>query len=146
MIAIQAAEGEAVTIVPLGVIGWPDIDLAPLRQHLKEKVDEEAEAFRLHFITAGAGQAVTYMRKEMEARAWLADNGAATPMLSAEAAALGVALGDLVAEVIAAADQWVAIGSAIEARRRGAKAAMNGAANIAQLVNAAQIDWEGLLS
>src|SRR3546814_15530997 len=24
MIAIQAAEGEAVTIVPLGVIGWPD--------------------------------------------------------------------------------------------------------------------------
>lgn len=146
MIAAQAAAGEAVVAVPPGVIGWPDIDLAPLRQHLKVRLDEEAEVFRLRFITAGAGQAVTYMRKEAEARAWLADSGAATPMLSAEAAAIGVNLSEIVAEVVASADQWVAIGSAIEARRRATKTILNAAGNIAQMVAAAQVDWEALLS
>jgi hypothetical protein len=146
MIAIQAQEGEAVAAVPPGVIGWPDIDLAPLRQHLKIRLDEQAETFRLRFITGGAGQAVTYLRKEAEARAWLADNGAATPMLSAEAAAIGVTVAALADEVVANADQWVAIGSAIEAARRSAKVAMNAAAHIAELVAAAQVDWEALLS
>lgn len=146
MVAQQAGAGEAVVAVPPGVIGWPDIDLGPLRRLLKSQVDDQAEAFRLRFITGGAGQAATYMRKEAEARAWLVDVGAATPMLAAEAAAIGVTVAELAAEVVVNADQWVAIGAAVEARRRGAKMALDAAAHIAALVAAGTVDWEGLLS
>lgn len=145
MIVAQAGEGEAVVSVPPGVIGWPDIDLAPLRQQLKDRLDEQSEEFRLSFITAGSGQAAAYSRKEMEARAWMADSNAETPILSAESAAIGVSISDLAADVIAAADRWASILAATEAARRRAKVGIDRAANIADLVSASEVNWEGLL-
>ncbi len=83
-------------------------------------------------------------RREAEARAWSLDNDTTTPFLSAEAAARGVTIADLAAEVIQLADAWVAIGAAIEGLRMGAKAAVGRATNLGAIVAAGKVDWSVL--
>lgn len=93
-----------------------------------------AEDVRNQFLTPGSGQAITYTRKEAEARAWSSGaDPAGFPFLAAEAAATNTPLAELVAVVIAQADAWVAVGSAIEARRRGLLVAIDAATTRAQL-------------
>ncbi|WP_051272990.1 hypothetical protein [Sphingomonas phyllosphaerae] len=140
----QLPDGTAIIAVPQKVVAQPEIDLAALRAACIYSVDVEAEAARGRFLTAGSGQAMTYTRKETEARAWTADNSIATPFLSAEANARGLTLADLIAEVIGQADAWVTIGAAIEARRMGAKAAIAAAATFGGIVAARNIDWSAL--
>jgi hypothetical protein len=119
-------------------------NLGPLKARLQKRIDEEAEVARHRYITPGAGQAITYIRKETEARARAADPEAPTPLLDAEAAAIGVTVDQLVTEVITAADQWLVIGSAIEALRRGAKEAVNAATDAETACAAAEVAWPGL--
>ena len=95
-------------------------DLAATRIRLRAVVCDRAEATRNLFLTPGSGQAITYTRKEVEARAWRPGaDPASAPFLAAEAAATGETIDSLAATVVAQADAWVAVGSAIEARRRG---------------------------
>lgn len=120
--------------------------LDTLRAEQERKVDAEAEAFRQNFITPGSGQALTYQRKEAEARGWASDGDPATaPFLAAEASATGVSIDDVAAEVIAAADQWTQIGALIEGRRMGAKAAIADADTLAAIEAAGDIEWAELL-
>lgn len=120
-------------------------DHAPIRARLRDAACEMAETVRNRFLTPGSGQAITYTRKEAEARAWSADaDPAAFPFLAAEAAATGMAIADLAALVIAQADAWVAAGSAIEARRRALLVAIE-AADTAEELAAVDITsgWPG---
>lgn len=104
------------------------------KEMLRAGASRNAEEARNRFLTPGSGQAITYTRKEAEARAWSADADPANfPFLAAEAAATNTPLAELVAIVIAQADAWVAVGSAIEARRRGLLVAIDGATTRAQL-------------
>lgn len=95
-----------------------------LKAELKRWVDEKAEAERLKYITAGAGQAMTYAQKADEARLCLAANDPDPedyPLLAAE---IGITAPTLVgvAQVVAAANsQWLQIGAAIEAARLSGK-------------------------
>lgn len=140
-------EGAGLVLVPRQVMtaDWPNLDLAPLRAALAIEVDQQAEQVRLRFLTPGAGQAMTYTRKEAEARAFVADAGAATPFLAAEAPARGMTVAELAAEVIALADAWCLIGSAIEGLRMGAKTAIARAATLGEIVAAARVSWEEVL-
>jgi len=104
----------------------------------------EAELIRQRILTPGAGQAMTYQRKEAEARAWSIDNDTTTPFLTAEAGAREMTIADLAAEIIELADAWVAIGAAIEGLRMGAKAAVGRAANLGAIVAAGKVDWSVL--
>lgn len=140
----QLPDGTGLVVVPqqmlLGV-QWPDLNLSPLRVAMAMAIDAEAEQLRQSFLTPGAGQAMTYQRKEAEARAWSADSTVSTPFLSAEAPARGSTVAELAAEVIALADQWCVIGSAIEALRMGAKEAVKVAGTLGAVVAAAKVDW-----
>lgn len=70
------------------------------------------------------GERNSYAPKEAEARAWIADNSAATPILSAEAAITGESLTDLVAKVLIRADALRPILGDIAGLRRVTKAAL----------------------
>lgn len=60
----------------------------------------------------------TFDKQESEARAYLADTTASTPLLSALAAARGIELADLVQRVIAKADAFAAASGAIIGQRQ----------------------------
>lgn len=108
-------------------------------------IDAQAEAVRARFITNEPGQVGTYLQKEAEARAWLADNSATVPVLAGEAAALDMPLADLVAQVLAAATAWAVINGKIEGARRAAKMAASGATDAAGIRAATVIDWQDVI-
>ena len=137
--------GCAMLVVPQAIWETNPFDLAALAKHLRAQVDAEAEAFRAQFITPGAGQAMTYLRKEAEAAAYLADDTVPVPFLTAEAAATGVTVAALAAAVAAQAAAWLVVGPAIEGARIGAKKAIVQAGNIAAMHAAAQVDWAALV-
>lgn len=134
-------EGAAMAVVPMAVIAKPEVDLPLLRAAVCSDIDAAAERVRFQFLTPGSGQAMTYTRKESEARAWTADRAIATPFLTAEAAARKMTVEALAAEVIGQADAWVVIGSAIEAKRMGAKDAVAAATTIGGIVTAQSVNW-----
>lgn len=119
-----------------------DINFDALKRQLKASIDEAAEAERLKYITAGAGQAMTYQQKSDEAKRYLAASDPDAddyPLLSAE---VGVTAADLagVAQVVNAAfAQWQVIGAAIEKTRLATKAAIDAAATAEE----AQSAFEG---
>uniref|UniRef100_A0A7C1SVU7 DUF4376 domain-containing protein n=1 Tax=Agrobacterium albertimagni TaxID=147266 RepID=A0A7C1SVU7_9HYPH len=107
--------------------------LALQKSNLKAAVDQQAERERLKYITAGAGQAMTYAQKAEEARLCLDATGPDPedyPLLAAE---IGITASTLVgvAQVVATANaQWLQIGAAIEAARLSAKKAISEAETV----------------
>jgi hypothetical protein len=133
-----APDWEALPEPPEGPCEWVDdawaIDLGPMKRALTDAVNSRAEAVRCLFLTPGSGQAITYARKEAEARAWTPEaDAAAFPFLSAEATATGATLADTAALVLAQANAWVSIGAAIEGNRRGLVVAIDAAPDVASL-------------
>lgn len=135
------AEGLGIALVPPAAIQRPEIDLEVIRVSVAGQIDMQAEQARHVFLTPGAGQAMTYQRKEAEARGWINDQETATPFLDAEAAARSVTLADLAVEVVRLADAWTATGAAIEGARMGAKAAVARAGTLGAIVEASKVDW-----
>ena len=110
---------------------WADLSpagLLPLKAALRAGVDKAAETARLKYITAGAGQAMTYAQKADQALRYLAANEpdeADYPLLAAE---VGITAADIgaVAEIVSTAYQnWQLLGAAIEAARLGTKKAID---------------------
>jgi hypothetical protein len=125
------------------------VDPVAFEAKLKARIDAEAGEARKRFITSAAGQELTYQRKEAEARAWLASGAPALvgtdfPFLAAEAAATGQDVGAAAAAIVAAADLWSAVGSAIEGARIAAKRAVAAAATADDKHAAASVDWAAL--
>lgn len=145
--ALQSVpEGFGLALVPAGAVLGQAIDLELIRAASTSQIDAMAEAIRMSFLTPGAGQAMTYQRKEAEARAWINDQQTATPFLDAEAAARDVTLADLAAEVVRLADAWTATGATIEGARMGAKAAVARAETLGAIVEASKVEWRSLVS
>jgi len=122
------------------------LDLEAIRASAAAQIDNSAEQIRLRFLTAGAGQAITYTAKVEEAKAFQANNNALTPFLSAEANAIGVTIEALATEVLAKAAEWTTIGARIEGARMGAKTQLGKAANLAEIATATEIDWATVLA
>ncbi|MBB3692996.1 hypothetical protein [Sphingomonas sp. BK580] len=139
--AIPLPEGAAIVAVPQAVISSPELDLTALKVAAAARIDEEAEQVRLRFLTPGAGQGMTYLRKEAEARAYLKDPKAPTPFLAAEAAACDITVDALAAEVVAQADAWVPVGAAIEGLRMAAKRKSASGETVGAIVSAAAVAW-----
>ncbi|KRE07472.1 hypothetical protein ASE63_22495 [Bosea sp. Root381] len=118
--------------VPQGVV------LGAFRSARKSEIDKEAERQRLHWITPGAGQAMTYARKVEEAKAVLAAADpvpADYPML---AASIGIDGADIVAvatTVLAMDAAWAQTGAAIEATRLRTKNNIDQASDIAAVLS-----------
>lgn len=121
-------------------------DPAPLIREVHAVIDAQAEAARAQFITAAPGQMGTYLNKQAEAAAYLADDTVPTPYLTAEAAAIGTTVAALAALVHGTAAAWLAIDVKIEAARRGAKVAASEATDAAGIRAATNINWQGVIN
>lgn len=120
-------------------------DLSTLEAALHARIDAEAGAVRLRFISDSPGQALTYQRKEAEARAWMADPEtplSSLPFLAAEMEATAADAATCAAAIIAAADAWALIGSMIERCRIAAKRAVSAASDANAMTAAAIVDWD----
>lgn len=120
------------------------VELNALKATLRTKIDADAEAARLRYITGGAGQAMTYQQKAAEAVALLADVDLRPedyPLLAAE---IGITADTLlgVAQVVFEAHQgWRQIGAQIEALRLNGKDGVNAAETIEEAQIATRIFW-----
>ena len=143
----QVPEGMGMLAVPREAIS-PDGSVNPgsVRNLACARIDATAEQVRMQYITPGAGQALTYQYKAAEAERYASDASAATPFLTAEAAARGMTVADLAAEVSAQVAAWIAIGSGIEAARMGGKRAVAEAQTIGAIAAAANVDWAAVLA
>lgn len=100
-------------LAPLGVTLIPDPVPTPDELLAQAKADKLAEINAVCQSTLEAltptypeRELTTFDKQESEARAYLADPTASTPLLSALAAARGIELADLVGRVIAKADAF----------------------------------------
>ncbi len=104
------------------------------------EIDRAAGSARRRYITDESGQAETYIRKESQAREWVASGYSGNPpsFISAEASALGLPPQLLALQVLQMADFWVNIkGPEIEAARRKWKVAVMAAQDV-ESVNVAR--------
>ncbi|NTZ90472.1 hypothetical protein [Agrobacterium tumefaciens] len=149
--------GKAVTtiggfqIVDAPAVEDPDpdanLDLDQWKLKLASKIDADAEIARLHYITGGAGQAMTYQQKAQEAAEVLAlvgsgeIDGSYFPLLSAEVGITAPTLIQVAQVVDSAYQTWRVVGARIEALRLGGKASVSAASTIPAAKAAAQIEW-----
>lgn len=111
------------------------------------RVDQEADAFCLRFVTGGVTQSMRYQQKLAEAKGWRPNASAANfPFLSAEAAATGQDMAALVASVLAKAAEWLVIGAKVEAARLKAKADIRAAQSAAEIHTASQVNWDAAIA
>src|SRR5690625_2137288 len=127
-------------------------DLEALREAARRRIDAEAETLRQRHVTPGTGQAMTYMAKEAQARACMAEESpepSAYPLLAAtvgierhpETGEVAESVQDVAAIVLAILDQWMQAAAAIERARIGAKQAVEDAATPAEIETAADVTW-----
>lgn len=119
--------------------------LAAVKATLKARLDADAEAERLHYITAGAGQAMTYQQKAAEAAACLADpepDPADYPLLAAEIGITAETLAGVATVVHGQHQAWRVIGGLIEGARLNGKKEID-AAPTAEAAQAAfdAVEW-----
>lgn len=108
----------------------PALTLPEIKASLKAYVDAAAETERGKYITAGSGQAMTYLQKAAEASAYLASPDPAPnayPLLSAEVGITAPTLGEVADVINSAFTKWQLVGAAIEAVRLSAKSAIENA-------------------
>lgn len=115
-------------------------------------IDGAAETARLRYITPGAGQALTYLEKERDARAYAAagypsGSLAQYPWVDAERQATGQTGREAADTIIATADAWRAKGAEIDGARRAGKLAVEAAADVPEIEaarDAALAELEGM--
>lgn len=112
-------------LAPLGVTLAPDPEPTPEELLAQAKADKLAEINTtcqsiLESLTPTypERELTTFDKQESEARAYLADATASTPLLSALAAARGIELADLVQRVIAKADAFASASGYIIGQRQ----------------------------
>jgi len=118
-------------------------DLDAVKLDAKTRIDLEAEAARLKYITAGSGQALEYNEAAEEAVRYAATGGAGGyPMLQASVDA-GEApdLATAAALITAREDAWARIGATIRRLRLTAKRGVEAATTLEQVQAAASVTW-----
>lgn len=113
-------------------------DLTPLREAAKIRIDQDAETFRLRFITPGAGQAMAYQEKYEEAVALILDPAIAeeeAPHIFAEVGITGATAEEVAMIVVGMRIMWRGISADIEHKRLAAKAAIDQAQSPAAIDN-----------
>lgn len=114
------------------------VDVDRLKTAIIRKIDADAEACRLTYVTPGSAQGLVYQRKGNQARDCLATYNAQNPPPAGAYPALEAEVGITGADVIEVAtvvkdleDAWGAVADAIEAIRLSAKANVVAAADVA---------------
>jgi hypothetical protein len=126
-------------------------DLSTLQKAACVAVDQQAETCRMQYITAGAGQSLTYQQKQAQATAFLAQYPTDADAVSAVASnwpllanEVGITASDLwgVAHTVSTlAQQWMSVAAQIETLRLGAKKAILAATSGKGVAQAAAVAW-----
>lgn len=123
---VQSKAALDAVLLPYGI----HTSLAMVKAETITRINDAAEKCRGKYITPGDGQTMTYLEKISQARACLAvqtPEAADYPMLVAEVGITAPTLVGVAEIVVAAYNQWLIIGSAIEATRRQANIAVEAA-------------------
>jgi hypothetical protein len=134
-----------------GVMKWDGspLDLEKQAAYYHARIDADAEAIRLQYITPGSGQTLTYLRKLDAARGYLAGaplTDAQMARITHEAARLNVTAEQAAESLVAIGDTWDALDAALDNARLVAKQAITDATSILEQDNAAQVDWVAVLA
>lgn len=120
--------------------------LASAKNEALVVIDAVAEQQRLKYITGGSGQAMVYLRKEQEAKEFLADenpNSEKYPHIYGSVGTTDGSTAQAVAETyLNNAKIWTHISARIETSRRQAKDAVMEATTLQQVSNARNVEWE----
>lgn len=114
----------------------PPVDLAEARAAAIARINSAADSLRRLHVTAITGQDMIYLRKEAEARAWLADPApdlAAYPLIAAEVGVTAPTAHELAQLWLNMAALWVAIAAPLETARLSGIDAVERAADPADL-------------
>lgn len=137
--------------IQVGLIETHNSNIDAIREHLRVRVDADAETVRQRYLTVGVGMAMTYQEKKDQALAVLqmgeaaanalANNGAAEyPTLSASVPIEATSLYAAAQLVINKYEQWAALSRVIETTRLAGKKAISDASDAA----AAQAAYEAI--
>ncbi|MBL4838483.1 MAG: hypothetical protein JKY34_12985 [Kordiimonadaceae bacterium] len=129
-------DGFKVEADALAAIERPTPTIEQIRRGAKEDIDRAAGVCRSEVASQGYGQEMTYLAKEVEARACIADAApvAATyPMMAAEVGITGTDLAAVATEVVARADAWKALAGSIERVRLAGKQSIDAATTEAEI-------------
>lgn len=105
-------------------------------EQLLRTVDGKAEAIRLQYITPGYGQAMTYINKLAEAKAFKSDPKGVFPLLQASVGIEGATIDDVASLVMKTSSQWETLAASIENVRLGTKAKISAALTVEDAVAA----------
>ena len=139
----EALTGDEIWPVPVDFTTGED-DLESLKASLIEKIDRDAEIQRLVYITNGAGQAMAYQQKYVEAILVLSGDSyeeTEIPHIVAEAAVSEISVSAQATIVRDAFLLWCQVSAQIEAKRITAKKAIQDATTVAAAYQGAEIDW-----
>lgn len=123
--------------------------LADFKVQKKAEVDAAVEQIRHSFVTPGSAQSMVYMRKEVEARAYLADpniDPAAIPHLVQESIRTGNSVASIAQTITEMADSWTVVSSRLEGKRIAVKAAIEAASTHGAVVAACNVDWLSVIA
>lgn len=127
---------------------WTARPISEVRAILKSRIDGQAEAARLAFVTGGSGQALVYEAKRTEAARWIAAGSPLDPSqenypwAAARAKRKEQQIADVLAEWVQTAMAWAVVARAIEDVREAAKEAVGAAKSVDEAVAAlADLRW-----
>lgn len=113
-----------------------EADLTVIKRAAKEDIDRLAGVVRGEVASHGYGQEMTYLAKEAEARAWLADplqDPTPFKLPCAEIGITGIDMLEVCTKIVAKSDEWRTLAAAIEAVRLGKKNEIDDATTVAEV-------------
>ena len=138
----QPQAGEVVEpgdrLPPIESLHSQEFALSQAKATASRSIDAAAESARQRHITPGSGQAMVYLAKEADARAFVAAsypeaNLTDYPWVQAEAQATGLTAPQAADAIVTQANAWRSTGATIEQARRAGKLAAQAAVDVAEV-------------
>ena len=112
------------------------VAIVDVKRNAKQAIDQKAGKLRSLVASHGYGQEMTYLAKEAEARAWLADplqDPTPFKLPCAEIGITGIDMLEVCTKIVAKSDEWRTLAAAIEAVRLGKKNEIDAATTVAEV-------------
>jgi len=115
---------------------------AELKQSKRTEINADFEKAMQHIVGSyPANEVSSWAKQETEARAYVANNSAATPLIDALAASRSVNKDELVTRIIAKADLFAGISGTLIGRRQGLEDDLDALPETATAEDIAAIAW-----
>lgn len=137
--------GDKVTLILKSTLPNP----AVLDSLFADQIDQKVGSIRQQFITSIAGQELTYLQKEQEAKAFSQDPDPSPsnyPLIWEEAQESNMSPQDVANDVLTTSAAWRHINKRLEGKRMGLKRRIKAANTQAQKRNIADFNWNNFVA